>query len=783
MFRIHWIKLISFFLVSLFWFSAKGQAVLDLRKSNLSETKINLNTTWDFYWEELKNPGSFDDQTRLDSYFFPKLWNGGQTQNGQWLTRYGFATYRLQVLLPETHEQIALKLQDYYSAYRFYVNGKLLAENGRVGLDEGSSKGGWKQLIVDIPDTSRLDIVLQISNFQHAKGGAKESIFIGEKEILQAERQLNLAYDLILTGGFFLTGLFFLSSFLFLGYSRINLFFSLFCIIFSYRIIGSDEYAVQLLVPDLPWHIQVRLEYIALFLAPAFFGLFTYKLFPKETSRKVVKVFTSVCLALTLIAAFFPTTWFTHLAEPYLIFLLPLILYASLVYYRAFRVRRTAAKLAVISGIVVFALFAYKILIFLLNIQENEFFTFLGFMLFLFFESLILFHLFTDSLKRAKDIAEQASKSKSTFLSMMSHEIRTPMNAVIGLTNFIMDDNPKKEHLETLNTLRFSAQNLLVIINDILDLSKIEAQKIEFEKRPVNLYELAKSLKRIFSPIAKQKGIHLNIDFDMRVPPFILCDPTRISQILTNLINNAVKFTKQGGVDVIVEQVEKVGDQITLLFKVKDSGIGIPQEKIETIFDSFTQASSNTTREFGGTGLGLTITKKLLQLQGVTLQLESEVGVGTTFSFEQTFEVSTKEQIIAQLDPVKPLPLKLEGEILLVEDNQINVMVAKKFLHKWGVSVTVAENGQEAVELTHTRNFDLILMDLQMPVMDGYQATKALRARGLKTPIIALTASALLDEQNKIFNAGMDDFVIKPFDPDELLAKIIKYIELGSSKN
>jgi len=334
-----------------------------------------------------------------------------------------------------------------------------------------------------------------------------------------------------------------------------------------------------------------------------------------------------------------------------------------------------------------------------------------------------------------------------------------------------------------LNTLRFSAQNLLVIINDILDLSKIEAQKIEFEKRPVNLYELAKSLKRIFSPIAKQKGIHLNIDFDMRVPPFILCDPTRISQILTNLINNAVKFTKQGGVDVIVEQVEKVGDQITLLFKVKDSGIGIPQEKIETIFDSFTQASSNTTREFGGTGLGLTITKKLLQLQGVTLQLESEVGVGTTFSFEQTFEVSTKEQIIAQLDPVKPLPLKLEGEILLVEDNQINVMVAKKFLHKWGVSVTVAENGQEAVELTHTRNFDLILMDLQMPVMDGYQATKALRARGLKTPIIALTASALLDEQNKIFNAGMDDFVIKPFDPDELLAKIIKYIELGSSKN
>lgn len=379
----------------------------------------------------------------------------------------------------------------------------------------------------------------------------------------------------------------------------------------------------------------------------------------------------------------------------------------------------------------------------------------------------------------AKFKAEKASQAKADFLSTMSHEIRTPLNAVIGTTHLLLQEDPRADQVENLSTLRFSAENLLVLVNDILDFSKIEAGKIEFIDEDIDLRELLSVIRQTFGPSAEDKGLALEFSVEARVPDTVVTDGTRLNQVLMNLISNALKFTKNGKVKVEVDFLDFQDDKVSLEFSVTDTGIGIEKEKQKLIFDEFSQASSSTTREFGGSGLGLAIVKQLLALQGVEVQLESEQGRGSRFSFIQTFKnnpnalpvkVNTGKQ-----PSLKPFPAV---KVLLVEDNQVNVIIASKFLKKWGLLVDLAENGQEALEMVTMNHYDLVLMDLQMPLMDGYTATKEIRKFDQKLPIIALTASALNDVRERVFSVGMNDFVTKPFNPTTLYQKIKKHLRV-----
>lgn len=383
-----------------------------------------------------------------------------------------------------------------------------------------------------------------------------------------------------------------------------------------------------------------------------------------------------------------------------------------------------------------------------------------------------------DELKEAKELAEKASLAKAQFLSTMSHEIRTPMNAVIGLTNILLDEDPKPDQVENLKTLKFSGENLLALINDILDFSKIEAGKIEFERVSFNLHTLLESIKKSHEPRARQKNISLNLRLDTDLPKNIVGDPVRLSQILNNLVSNAIKFTHAGRVILDITQLEKKENVVALGFSVSDTGIGIDQEKQDMIFESFSQASSDTTRKYGGTGLGLAITKRLLDLHGSRIEIESEPGKGSKFFFELSFEIGDELDMGNQ--GISPVLNQLKGtKLLLVEDNYINQMIAKKFLVKWEFEVDVANNGQEALDMIRDGDYHLVLMDLQMPVLDGYQATQKIRElddHKKDIPIIALTASAMMEIQEKVYAVGMNDFVLKPFKPDELFSKIQKHL-------
>ncbi|MBL6446969.1 response regulator [Fulvivirga sp. 29W222] len=382
----------------------------------------------------------------------------------------------------------------------------------------------------------------------------------------------------------------------------------------------------------------------------------------------------------------------------------------------------------------------------------------------------------------AKKLAEESGRVKEQFLANMSHEIRTPMNAIIGFVNLLLKDkaNLSTDHQKYINAIHHAGENLLVIINDILDVSKIESGKFELESTDFNLFEVVDGVLNLFKHKAVEKDIGLNLTIEENVPHYLLGDPVRLNQILVNLVNNAMKFTNRGHVHVKVETLSNSGDKALIRFSVEDTGIGIEESKLNTIFDSFTQASSDTTRKYGGTGLGLTIVKNIVELQGGNINVKSEVGKGATFYMDLPFDLSemevsdsASEEMIKNRDEMDHLK---DIKVLMAEDNEINQELARFIFQDLGWDLDIAENGIIALEMLKKENYDIVLMDIQMPEMDGYQATLKIRSEFepplSEIPVMAITAHALKSEVQKCLDAGMDGYISKPFQVDELVRKI-----------
>ncbi len=386
-------------------------------------------------------------------------------------------------------------------------------------------------------------------------------------------------------------------------------------------------------------------------------------------------------------------------------------------------------------------------------------------------------------LQFARDAAIDAMEAKTNFLSTVSHELRTPLYAVTGLTHLLLEENPTNNQKEHLKALKFSGDYLLNFINDILQINKIDADKLE----PLNVdFNLKKTLKEVIDSLqqsAKGNNVELALNYDEKIPSHLMSDPIKLSQVFMNLVGNALKFTKNGKVTVVAKLREKVEENVTIYFEVTDTGIGISQEQQENIFEGFEQGSIQINREYGGTGLGLTIVKSLLGLFDSKIQLESEIGVGSSFFFE--LKVKSKDSIVDDVPfEITEQEYDFNGlHLLIVEDNKINQVITKKMLAKKEMTSDIASNGLEAVELAHNNVYDAILMDIHMPGISGEEATVQIREFNTAIPIIALTAISLGDSLESLYAAGCNDVVTKPFKPEVFYQKIGKNIFGEKSKN
>jgi signal transduction histidine kinase len=382
-----------------------------------------------------------------------------------------------------------------------------------------------------------------------------------------------------------------------------------------------------------------------------------------------------------------------------------------------------------------------------------------------------------------KEKAEEEKRFQHMFLANMSHEIRTPMNAVIGMTRLVLNTELNPQQLKYVQAIRISSENLLGIINDILDVSKIEAGRIEFEKIPFRLEEVYSNLHSVLNFKAEEKSLQLVLNAEPT--PDLEGDPTRLNQVLINLVGNAIKFTERGSVTVNCRVLSNANNSVRLQFSVSDTGIGIPEDKIQSVFEIFNQAGKDITRKFGGTGLGLSICRQLIEMQGGTISAESKEGKGTTFTFE--IEYGIAESMGAAKESVEEPGISRErlkqARILLVEDNEFNRIVAvdtiTEFLGK--ANIGIAGHGQEAIDMLLKSEFDLVLMDIQMPVMDGFEATRHIRANFTsplnRIPILAMTANATQEEIAKCLECGMDGHIPKPFDPEVLFRQMSRLLE------
>ena len=377
----------------------------------------------------------------------------------------------------------------------------------------------------------------------------------------------------------------------------------------------------------------------------------------------------------------------------------------------------------------------------------------------------------------AKNKAEKASKARSEFLSTVSHELRTPLNAINGITHLLLEDNPKKTQLKYLESLKFSGNYLTTFINEILEINKIDSTKVEIENISFNLKELLFNIQSSLKELATANKNYFNLEIDDAIPDNLIGDPTKISQIILNLINNALKFTQNGNVNVIAKLYTKEEDSATVYFEIVDTGIGIPEDKLQTVFESFSQGSIEVNRKYGGTGLGLTIVKKLIELLGGEIKLKSEVGKGSTFTFKLKFKINNEPlEVVEEAKPYNDKQLKHKS-ILLIEDNKINQMITRKMLENKAITCEIIDNGEDAVELLKVKRFDMILMDVHLPGINGTTATKLIREFDKTTPIIALTAISLDENRDMLLSFGMNDVITKPFVPDEFYSIIAKFFD------
>jgi signal transduction histidine kinase/CheY-like chemotaxis protein len=635
--------------------------------------------------------------------------------------------------------------------------------------------------------------VLQVANFYYTVGGAWYPIEIGLEPQVTQLRESHLSVDLFLCGAIFIMAIYYLSLYIYRRKEKSSLMFSIFCLLMAFRSLLTGELYLSAIFPNIGWSLLIQLDYLSFYLGFLFFATFIHQLFAQLYSKKLFNSFIVICILFSVTVVVSPVNIFTQYIPIFRILTLIFGIYTTYILIIAVFRKIPGAK-TLLTGGVFLLLSIVSDVTYQQGLLDHYFFfsSDLGYIVFICSQSFILMMRYTNAFNESERLlasvnrAENANYAKSQFLAKMSHEIRTPLNGILGVVQLLTKTKLTQLQKGYLKIVDDSGALLLNIINDILDLSKVEAGKMTLEKKSFNLETLTEGALLLYRAQASQKSIELSLEYDTNLAKCFIGDSIRLNQVLLNLTHNAIKFTDQGAVTVQITGTTLTPTHTGIEIRVKDSGIGISPDVLETLFSSFKQADETTTRKYGGTGLGLAISKQIIELMGGNISAQSELQIGSTFvvSLNLKRDEDNHEEVVIEVDVDKDKATipedKLSGYILVVDDSDINRIIAQFMLEGFGLTVATAENGQQALEQFQKHTFDMILMDCEMPIMDGYEASRTIRnmqSGQARAPIVALTANAYQENRKKCEQAGMDDFLSKPIMEEALLDILKKWIK------
>ena len=755
---------------------------LDLRNglSTRSDQMCALDGEWLFARGTLVSPDAtgFADM-RIEQVVrrLPDVWGG----DAEMPEPVGCATYALRVLLPPKLDvPLSLKLPDPLSAARLYVNGELIAASGTPACAAADARVDLRQTVARLPKTDTLDLVLHVANHIFVRGGLAESITMGPASIIELRQARSRMTSWILFGIGMMTCLIVLVLWVIEQRLRSVFGYAFATFVYAIRNVSSDTYALREVLPELSPEMALRLDCVTLPMLVAGVAYCIYLFLERHPWMRVYKLVGVVAGAHALLIAVAPPEVFARFNHAQLLVAGLVIAWSTIVVARVWWEGREGRRRALLAFVPVAAVTGLLVagsqswidggasaVSLLCGLGASL--TVIGF-------TTMDFHRLYQELAAASNASSEA---KSNFLATMSHEIRTPMNGVIGMTSLLSQTPLTPEQHNYVSTIRSSGENLMVIINDILDFSKVEAGKVELEVQDSALPQTVRDVVALLEERAVGKGIELRQRISTSAPPYVRLDPTRLRQVLLNLLSNAIKFTERGHVGIAVTAA---ADE--LIFEISDTGIGMSPEQVGRLFTPFGQADASITRRFGGTGLGLAISEKLVGAMGGAVAVESQLGRGTTFRVTlplvigEAPQVDTSATATPHLEASAPqrqnaAPIR----ILAAEDHPVNQQLIKRLLEKWGHQVDLANNGHEAVEAVERQPYDLVFMDMQMPELDGIEATVEIRKRfdASRLPIVAMTANVLPADRERCLAAGMQDFVGKPFKPAQVQTMIARY--------
>lgn len=777
--------------------------LLDLTEWDFEKDgNINLNGEWEFYWGKLLEPNDFKEEILPSSRLLmeiPTSWNSYKIK-GKELGGRGYATSRLIVKLPDSHHVKAIRVPPISTAHKLWINGELVSSQGVVSTTLEQSAPKYYPQIVELPQQDgTLELIVQVSNFFHRRGGIWQPLLLGESRRIHLSRDYKLVSELILFSFLLVIGLYQFIFYVSRKRDKSPLYFGAFCVLIAIRILLVGEMLLLHFFPKVPQEAVLKTEYLTFYLGIPLFLQYIYTLFPEEQSAKVCLAYHTFALANSLIVLVTPARIYSQLL--YVFDVATILVFISIFYALILATRRKREGAKVIIGGALFLIFTAinDILFYGEKAGVSDIFP-LGVLVFIFSQSFMLLKRFANAYKtieQMKDRLVSLDKLKDEFLANVSHELLTPLNGMIGIAESMLetaaslDDKQKND----VYLIASSGKRLTGLVRDILDFSKLKHKDIVLYKKSVDLKQVVKIVINLCQPLVMNK--QLDLYYDLPDNLFVEADESRLEQILYNLVGNAIKYTNSGRVVVTATKGEKFVE-----VAVKDTGIGIPKDYHEKIFNSYEQLYEFYPQGYGGVGLGLTITKELVELHGGSIKIESEENRGSTISFTLPLASAKNQQVKpytkveANYKSMKDFLKKsrrqshnradVKPEILVVDDELINQQVLYNQLEGEGYIVTCSSDGLDALQkIRENAQFDLIILDIMMPGKSGYEVCRIVRQEYslVQLPILMLTVRDSEEDITEAFEAGANDYLAKPFNKKEMLARVKTLLTLKKTMN